>query len=91
MVVPGSHKRTDWKYEGQMRHGFFKPKILEDVTKSHVQMVNATPGDLVIFHDELLHGGSLNRAGTTRWSMEFTMILDAGLVARHGYTISLST
>ena len=31
--------------------------------------------DALLFHDELVHGGSINRADYTRISLEFTMFV----------------
>lgn len=69
LVVPGSH-RHHFKYESlTSADGRIRPNILEDVSKSAIKCpVNI--GQCVIFHDKLLHGGSVG--SLTRISVEFT-------------------
>lgn len=74
MVVPGSQSKTDWKYHGEMKAGILKPVIDENI--EHLDLINLTmnPGEYVIFHDRLLHGGMLNNSNKTRVSIEFTIL-----------------
>ncbi len=37
-------------------------------------MMPTEPGTLVIFNERLLHGGAVNHAGTSRVSVEITMM-----------------
>lgn len=73
-VVPDSQKKS-WKYHGEYRDGFSKPQIDEDETTLPVMLVNTKPGDAIVFHDKLLHGGALNQGVNTRVSLEFTMFV----------------
>jgi len=75
-VVPGSHRR-DWRYHGELRHGMLKPQIDEDEETLGAELVHTEPGDAVVFHDKLLHGGAPNRGTLTRVSLEFTMFVAA--------------
>ena len=75
-VVPGSHLR-EWRYHGEHRHGFVKPVIDEDEKDLNPQLVPMNPGDAIVFHDRLLHGGALNQGQLTRVSLEFTMFVKA--------------
>lgn len=69
-VVPYSQKRS-WRYHGEFRHGFVKPQIDEDESQLNAVLLPTQPGDVVIFHDDLLHAGALNLGQMTRVSMEF--------------------
>ncbi|MDP1574203.1 MAG: phytanoyl-CoA dioxygenase family protein [Coxiellaceae bacterium] len=73
-VVPESHKKM-WPYHGEYRDGFMKPQI--DIKEEDVsaQTVYTKPGDAIVFHDRLLHGGAPNTSKKTRVSMEFTMLI----------------
>ncbi|MCH9689374.1 MAG: phytanoyl-CoA dioxygenase family protein [Gammaproteobacteria bacterium] len=71
-VVPHSQKEI-WQYHGEFRNGFMKPQLDEDVTQLNVELANTKPGEAVVFHDKLLHGGALNMGDFTRVSLEFTL------------------
>jgi len=73
-VVPGSHRRS-WRYHGERRGGKMKPQIDEDVEALGASLVSTVPGDAVVFHDDLLHGGGMSRGRSTRISFEFTMFV----------------
>lgn len=80
-IVPGSHKRTDWKYHGEKpaheyRDYFMKPVIDEDVSKLDVKVLETEPGRAVVFNDLTLHGGILNQGTKTRISLEFMIYND---------------
>lgn len=73
-LVPGAHMR-EWKYHGEFRDGLMKPCIDEDIEKLPIQLVPTKPGDAIVFHDKLLHGGAINKGMQTRVSIEFTMFV----------------
>lgn len=79
-IVPGSHLKNDWRYHLEDRDGFLKPQIDEDEKDLNVQLTPTEPGDAVVFHDRLLHGGAANQARTTRVSLEFTMLVKKQLL-----------
>ena len=78
-VVPHSQKRS-WRYHGEYRHGFVKPHIDEDETKLNAILLPTQPGDAIVFHDKLLHGGALNKGLFTRVSMEFMVFVTANSI-----------
>ena len=73
-IVPGSHLKDGWKWHGEMRHGVLKPAFDEPPGGVNPISLEAKPGDAVVFHDRLLHGGALNRGKNTRVSFEFTVM-----------------
>jgi hypothetical protein len=70
---PGSHK-LECTYEAVSRHGMIKPQICFDTSKLNVVPFDAKPGDAIVFHDRLIHGGVLGVV-KTRVSIEFTMFV----------------
>jgi transketolase len=76
-IVPGSHRRQ-WRYHGELRHGMMKPVFDEDERSLETVLLPTQPGDAVVFHDALLHGGAYNSGETTRVSFEFTMFVNRG-------------
>ena len=84
-LVPGSHRRR-WRYHGERRHGMLKPQLDEPEEDLDIQLIATRPGDAVIFHDRLLHGGALNRGAVTRISFELTLFVrrvEIGAAAAH--------
>ena len=73
-VVPDSQQKT-WQYQPAKRHGVLKP--LFDCKENQIspQLVNTRSGEAIIFHDQLLHGGAINRGTLTRVSLEFTLFV----------------
>lgn len=73
-VVPHSQKE---KYQcGQEeRDGFLKPAFDETQYDLNIIPLDNQPGESVIFHDELLHGGCVNLMDTSRVSIEFTILV----------------
>lgn len=73
-VVPESQKKK-WRYHGELRHGFVKPMIDEDEASLSAVLLYTSPGDVVVFHDKLLHAGAVNKGRYTRVSMEFMVFV----------------
>lgn len=73
-VVPNSHKKN-YAYGSQMRGGILKPTFDETQYDLPILPLDSNPGDTVIFHDKLLHGGCFNTGQNSRYSIEFTMLL----------------
>lgn len=71
--VSGSH-RKEWNFEAEEKNGTSKPVIREDEVKLGATFFEANPGDAIVFHDKLLHGGSIG-GDKTRVSMEWTMFV----------------
>jgi hypothetical protein len=72
-LVQGSH-RQDWPYHGEFRDGFTKPVIDVKDEQLDIQMFESQPGDAIVFHDKLLHGGAIG-GSLSRVSLEFTMFV----------------
>jgi len=73
-VVPGSHRRR-WSYHGEWRDGRLKPRIDGDESTLGARLLTTSPGEAIVFHDGLLHGGALNRGSATRVSFELTLFV----------------
>ena len=75
MKVVANSQKKEWRYHGEFRHGFIKPKIDEDESNLAAELLHTAPGDVVVFHDKLLHGGALNLGKYCRLSLEFTLFV----------------
>jgi hypothetical protein len=51
-----------------------KPQIDEDENSLDAIIFDSKPGDAIVFHDRLLHGGAVG-GSSTRVSLEFTMFV----------------
>jgi hypothetical protein len=75
-LIEGSQKRK-YAFRGELRDGKIKP--IHDVSlelDQNLKIINTLPGDYIIFHDDLIHGGA--RGGNkTRASIEFTFLTKA--------------
>ena len=71
--VPGSHKK-EWDFGQAEKSGLVKPVIREDEKSLNPIFFESNPGDAIVFHDKLLHGGSIG-GEKTRVSMEWTMFV----------------
>lgn len=71
--VSGSHKKA-WRYHGVVKNGFTKPQIDEDESTLDAEIFMSEPGQAIVFHDKLLHGGAPG-GRTTRVSLEFTIFV----------------
>jgi len=71
--VPGSHKQK-YPYYGELRFGLLKPQsdLVED--ELEIRDFVSQPGDVIVFHDNLIHGG-IRGSGSTRVSLEFTIFV----------------
>jgi ectoine hydroxylase-related dioxygenase (phytanoyl-CoA dioxygenase family) len=56
-------------------NGLAKPIFDEKLEDLDIHLVETHPGQAVVFHDKLLHGGAVNMADTCRVSMELTMLV----------------
>ena len=57
------------------RHGINKPKLISPLSKFNPKLIDAIPGNSIVFNDKLIHGGALNKGSKCRVSVEFTMII----------------
>ncbi|MFO0823448.1 MAG: phytanoyl-CoA dioxygenase family protein [Gemmataceae bacterium] len=74
-VKPGSH-RQEWKHHFEEKDGVRKPVFDEDPDAIGTELLPLGAGQMVMFHDELLHGGVVNRGQTCRVSIELTVLFD---------------
>ena len=71
-VIPNTQKLT-YNFDYEFRDGENKPIFLPEKNNLKLLKLNSKPGTLVIFHDNLLHGGCDNQSDITRTSIEFTI------------------
>jgi hypothetical protein len=77
-VKSDSHTSTRWKHHFEFKHGKMKPVLDESQDALEMELLPLKSGDMVLFHDALLHGGVVNRGTTCRVSLELTIFHDAG-------------
>ncbi|MEA3107311.1 MAG: hypothetical protein QOI88_1916 [Gammaproteobacteria bacterium] len=74
-VVPGSHAKT-WRVKHTpAADGYGRPALDEPLGDYARLLVPTSPGQAVLFNENLLHGGALNAGATSRVSVEITFIL----------------
>jgi hypothetical protein len=74
LTVKGhSHTSDRWKHHFEFKHGKMKPVLDESPEEIGMELLPLAPGELVLFHDALLHGGALNVGATCRVSIEVTI------------------
>lgn len=76
-VKSHSHTSERWKHHFEMKHGVMKPVLDEPEENLEMELLHLQSGDLVQFHDALLHGGVVNRGTRCRVSIELTVIYRA--------------
>jgi ectoine hydroxylase-related dioxygenase (phytanoyl-CoA dioxygenase family) len=54
--------------------GMVKPKIAIDERTLGFTMVSTKPGEAVLFHDRIIHGGSRGACSLSRVSFELTVL-----------------
>jgi hypothetical protein len=74
-VKPASH-RQEWRHHFEEKDGVRKPVFDEDPDAIGTELLPLGAGQMVMFHDELLHGGVVNRGQTCRVSIELTVLFD---------------
>lgn len=74
-LKPYSHRRQ-WQHHFVEVDGVRKPVFDEDPDAVGTELLPLAPGQMVMFHDELLHGGVVNRGVTCRVSIELTVLFD---------------
>lgn len=73
-LVAGSHLR-EWKYHVETAGGAVKPILDEDPSQIDAKLIPTEPGNMLIFNENVLHGGVVNRGEKTRVSVEITLVL----------------
>lgn len=74
-LSPGSHLKN-FKYSVDIINGLPRPRLDEDEKKVGAKLIPTAPGDLLIFNENILHGGVVNRGDKTRVSAELTMVIN---------------
>jgi hypothetical protein len=73
-VIKNSQKHK-YNYKGELRDGKMKPVDDNELEQNkNIQNLLTSPGDCVIFHDDLIHGGFVG-GDKTRVSIEFTFLV----------------
>ncbi len=75
-IIPNSQKKLDWKFRAEKRDGVLKPVFYEDEAKLDIIPAPLEPGDIIVFHDLLVHGGMVSTVDRTRVSLEMTLFID---------------
>ncbi|MBP6917380.1 MAG: phytanoyl-CoA dioxygenase family protein [Legionellaceae bacterium] len=74
-VAQGSHLK-EFKYRVDITSdGTPRPQLEEDLTINDAPLISVEPGNMIIFNENVLHGGSINLGNQTRVSAEITMVL----------------
>ena len=76
-VKSHSHTSDRWKHHFEHKHGVVKPVLDESEEDLNMELLHLKAGDLVQFHDALLHGGVVNRGTRCRVSIELTVVYNA--------------
>ena len=72
--INGSQKKR-YQFKGELRGGKMKPKSDPSLeNESGLELANTSPGDYIIFHDDLIHGGFIG-GSETRISFEMTLLV----------------
>lgn len=72
-LLPGSHLK-EYRYHIEVIDNVPKPRIDEDPSILNATLIPTEPGNLLIFNENLLHGGIVNGSDKTRISAEITMV-----------------
>lgn len=74
-VAEGSHLK-EYKYRiDTTPDGTPRPQIEEEMTLTDVPLIQVEPGNMILFNEDVLHGGSINMGKQTRVSAEITLVL----------------
>ena len=76
LVYPRSHLVEDVSWDRMEKHGRIKP-VLKDqrYVGADALLLQMSNNSAVVFDDNLIHGGAVNRGSYTRISLEFTSFL----------------
>tara|TARA_B110001452_G_C15195556_1_gene414997 strand:+ start:109 stop:864 length:756 start_codon:yes stop_codon:yes gene_type:complete len=73
-LVPYSQNK-DYKFKKIYKDGRYKPIFNAKDYNLRPLTIDSTPGNIVIFNDNLIHGGKINKSNKTRVSAELTLFL----------------
>ena len=75
LIEKNSHNRKNVNWIGKHKHGIIKPVLLDHPDLFDMELIDTKSGDIIIFNDNLIHGGALNTGENTRVSAEFTILV----------------
>lgn len=76
IVIPDSQKE-EAEWSTIEKHGRTKPMLLEEEKfEKRKKLLITDKNTAVLFHDKLIHGGSINKGEETRVSLEFTCFVN---------------
>ena len=75
LVVPESHKKDKLQWKIVEKDGRKKPFFESRIEERNICLLDTKNNSVVIFDDNLLHGGAKNNGNFTRVSLEFTLFL----------------
>jgi len=75
VIAPGSHLHK-WNFHLENIDGLTKPIPDDDLSKLNTQLMYTESGNMLIFNENTLHGGAVNRGIKTRVSAEITLVLN---------------
>jgi hypothetical protein len=73
-LLSGSHLK-EWNYHIEVTDGIPRPVPDEDLLGLGATLIPTAPGNILLFHENVLHGGAVNSSASTRVSVEITMVL----------------
>lgn len=71
--VENSHKQQ-WDYNSVEIENTSKPRLKLDEPKIETKLLPTASGDIIIFNEDIVHIGAINRSKSTRISLEITLI-----------------
>ena len=80
--IPKSHNEN-FAYSKEFRDYKYKPVFEMDEANLNIVTFNSNPGDLIVFHDRLIHGGK-SGGSLTRVSIEFTLFIPKEYLKKEG-------
>jgi hypothetical protein len=76
-VVPNSQNQELAEYATTRDDkGYLRPVMQAREEDLDIQVLKCPPGNMLVFHDDILHGGSYNYGSTCRVSLEFTLLIE---------------
>ncbi len=77
-IVKGSHLK-EWKFHVETIDGLPKPIPDDDLSEVGAELISTEPGNMLVFHENTLHGGVVNLGNKTRVSAEITIVINKNI------------
>ena len=78
LVKPYSQLDENLEWCAKKVDGNYKPRLVSNISEKDMKHLETEDGEMVIFHDKMLHGGSKNIGKKCRISIEFTALIRKG-------------